>query len=314
MGGQQAGLDGQASGAATGDGPARARRAARIASATAAVLAAAAFAWWAAGVWTGRRSLSPVAFSVGGLSVRWYGLVLALSFVPAWLVARPERERLGLSADDLLDGLLLGIPLGLMGARLGFVVQNLDYFAAHPLDVFRTRAGGLSMHGVLAGVAVAVLVFARRRRVPPAAVADLAAPSVLAAQAVGRWGNFFNFEVLGYPTGLPWALYVPPPLRPTGFEQAAWFHPAFLYESVLDAAGAAALIGYRRRQDRRPGEVAALYLVLYGVIRFGVEWVRIGRAVALGLTLAQWVSLAMVAAGAAWWLAARWQGRQAMVQ
>lgn len=269
---------------------------------------------WVAEAWVGLRPIDPVAFWLGPIGVRWYGLLLALSFIPAWVVAQPERIRLGLSADDLVDATLLGIPLGLAGARLGFVVQNLDYFAGHPLDAFRTRTGGLSIHGVLAGVALAILVFSRWRRVSAAGLADLVAPSLLLAQAIGRWGNFFNREVVGYPTELPWGFYVPPALRPPGFEEAAFFHPAFFYESVLNALGVALLLWYRRRPDRRAGEVAALYLVVYSAIRFSVEFVRIGQPLALGLTLAQWVSMAMLLAGAAWWLELRSHPRPAVLE
>lgn len=289
-------------------------RAAAALAVGAAGLAAMGLVRWVAEAWVGRRPLDPVAFYLGPVGVRWYGLLLALSFIPAWALAQPERVRLGLSVDDLVDAALLGIPLGLAGARLGFVVQNLDYFAAHPLDVLRIRMGGLSIHGVLAGVALAILAFSRRRRVSAAGLADLAAPSILLAQAIGRWGNFFNREVVGYPTQLPWGFYVPPELRPPGFEEAAFFHPAFFYESMLDGLGAALLVWYRRRQDRRPGEVAALYLAVYAAIRFAVEWVRIGEPLALGLTLAQWVSLAMLAVGAGWWLYLRWHPRPAVVE
>ncbi len=301
------------------DRPAGAHHGPRVAAwAVAGVLVATFVAVVAGGslaeVWRGRRPLDPVAFWIGPVGVRWYGLVIALSFVPAWLVAQPERVRAGLAPDDLVDLALLGIPMGLVGARLVYVLQNLDYFALHPLDALRTRMGGLSIHGALAGAALAILWLARRRRLDAAALADVVAPSVLLAQAIGRWGNFFNREVLGYPTERPWGLYVPEPMRPPGYEMAAYFHPAFLYESILAALAVAGLLAYRRRARRRPGELAALYLVAYSAVRWGVEWVRIGEALALGMTLAQWVSLGGLAVGAAWWAWLRWRGRPAMVE
>lgn len=264
---------------------------------------------WLADVWTGRRPLDAVAFRVGPVAVHWYGILIAFSFIPGWMLAQPERGRIGLSVDELLDAAALGIPLGLAGARAGFVIQNLDYFAEHPGDIFRTWMGGLSIHGVLAGVGFAILMFSRRRRVSAAALADLAAPSVLLGQAIGRWGNFFNHEVVGYPTSRPWGFYVPPELRPPGWAGAAYFHPAFLYESVWNALGVAALVAYRRRRERRSGEVAALYLIIYSAGRFLVEFWRIGEPLALGLTLAQWVSLGAAAAGAAWRYTARQRAR-----
>ena len=301
------------------DGAASAHRCLRgaawgVAGVLAAALAAIVVGGPLAEAWRGRRPLDPVAFWIGPVGVRWYGLLIALSFVPAWLVAQPERVRAGLAADDLVDLALLGIPLGLVGARLGYVLQNLDYFALHPLDMLRTRMGGLSIHGVLVGAALAILWLARRRRLDAAVLADVVAPSMLLAQAIGRWGNFFNREVLGYPTERPWGLYVPEAMRPPGYEAAAYFHPAFLYESILALVGVVGLLAYRRRVRRRPGELAALYLVVYSTVRWGVEWVRIGEPLAMGMTLAQWVSLGGVAVGAAWWVWLRRQARAAMVE
>ena len=262
------------------------------------------FAAWAASVWRGARPIDPVAFTVGPVQVRWYGLLIAAAFLPGWWLARADLRGSGIRPDQLADATLWAIPLGLAGARLGYVVQNLGYFARHPQEVWQTWQGGLSIHGALAGVAVAVALFARARRVSAVALADVAAPSVLLGQAIGRWGNFFNGELLGYPTDVPWGIYVPPHLRPPGLEGAAFYHPAFLYESVLNGLGAAGLVAWRRRRHRR-GEVAALYVAVYGLNRWLVEWVRMGARWLWGMSLAQWVSLGLMVLGLAWWAALR---------
>ena len=264
------------------------------------MVALGAFVAWLLPVWRGERPLDPVAFALGPVQVRWYGLLIALAFVPGWLVARPDMQRAGLSADQVIDATLWAVPLALLGARAGYVLQNLAYFARRPLEMVQTWQGGLSIHGAVAGIVVAILWFSRRRHVPAEVLADLGAPSVLLGQAIGRWGNFFNREVLGYPTALPWGLYVPPQLRPPGMESSAFFHPAFLYESLLNAAGVAFLIAWRPRR-RRWGELGALYLVVYSFNRWLVEWVRIGTPLWLGMTLAQWASLGLAAVGSLWW-------------
>ena len=273
-------------------------------AAAAALLALPAFVAWLVPVWRGQRPLDPVAFAAGPLEVRWYGLLIALSFGPGWLVARTDMKRAAVSPDQVIEATLWAIPLALVGARMGFVLQNLPYFARHPFEALQTWQGGLSIHGAVAGIALAIAWFSRRRKVPATVLADLGAPSVLLGQAIGRWGNFFNRELLGYPTDLPWGLYVPPELRPPGMEGVAFFHPVFLYESLLNAAGAAFLVGWRARR-RRWGELGALYLVVYSFNRWLVEWVRIGKPLWLGMTLAQWVSLGLAAMGLVWWMRLR---------
>ncbi|HEY8487326.1 MAG TPA: prolipoprotein diacylglyceryl transferase [Limnochordales bacterium] len=284
-----------------------ARLALAVAAAAGVAGVAAGAAWavgWLAAAWRGQRPVDPVAWRWGFLQVRWYGLLVAAAFVPGWYLAKPEMARARLHPDQVAHAALWTLPLAVAGARLGYVVQNLADFARSPLQALQVWEGGLSIHGALAGVAVAVGWYSRRFRVPAAVLADLAAPSVLLGQAIGRWGNFFNQELFGYPTRLPWGLYVPAPLRPAGMEQAAFFHPVFFYESVLDALGAALLVAWRRRR-RRWGEVAAAYLVVYAAIRWLVEWVRIGQVFLAGMTLAQWVSLAQAAVGVGWWLRLR---------
>lgn len=295
-----------------------ARHRVRVLAAAAYTAAAGLAAWWVvpwvAGAWKGEYPIDPVALRIGPLQVRWYGLLMSLAFIPGWMLAQSERKRLGLSVDDLLDAVLLGIPLGLLGARLGFVVQHLGYYLRQPADILHVGMTGLSMHGVMAGAGITIWIVSRRKGVSAAGLADLAAPSVLLGQAIGRWGNFFNQELFGYPTSLPWGLYVQPSMRPIQWAEASTFHPVFFYESVYNALGVLALAAYRRRHARRPGEVAALYLAVYSAGRFLVEFVRVGERLWLHLTLAQWVSLLLIAVGLAWWWASRYREAGTMVQ
>ncbi|WP_324717440.1 prolipoprotein diacylglyceryl transferase [Carboxydochorda subterranea] len=281
-------------------------------------LATAAVAWkavaWVLPIWTGAVPADPVAIRIGPVQVRWYGLLMALAFVPGWALAQPERRRLGLSVDDLIDVVLLGIPLSLLGARLAFVVQNAVYFWQHPVDMLRTWMGGLSIHGALAGAMLTIWVMSRRRGVAPLGLADLAMPSILLGQAIGRWGNFFNNEVFGYPTSVPWRVYIRPEMRPLEWASDAYFHPAFFYESLCDAAGVLFLVWYRRRPDREPGEITALYLATYSAGRFLMEFFRLGEPLALGLTLAQWVSVALALGGTLWWAQLRRRAPRAVVE
>ncbi|MDI3299580.1 MAG: prolipoprotein diacylglyceryl transferase [Bacillota bacterium] len=272
--------------------------------ALAGALAAAALSLWLRPIFAGRSSVSPVLLQLGPLTVRWYGVLIAGSFIPAYYLARGYAARLGVDADTLINFTVVIAVAGFVGARAGFVIQNLAYYGRHPLDALATWQGGLSIHGALAAGLLAAWLFSRRlpRRVGLAGMLDVAMPSVLLAQAIGRWGNFFNQELYGYPTSLPWKMYVAPEHRLPGYENVAYYHPTFLYESLWDAAGAAFLFWYRGRPFARRGDELWLYLVTYSVGRFWVEFFRMGGTVIAGLTLAQWVSLLLIAAGAAGWL------------
>lgn len=256
-------------------------------------------------LFAGHAHTDPVFLRLGPLEIRWYGLLIASSFVPGFYLAASEGVRKGLPAEHVLDFAMWAAVGGVVGARLGFVVQNLPYFLAHPGRILAAWEGGLSMHGVMVGGVVAALIFTRRRQIPFLPFADVMVPSLLLGQAIGRWGNFFNQELFGYPTDVPWKMYIRPENRPPAFAHEAFFHPTFLYESVWNAAGVLFLLWYRRQPYAREGDVFFLYFAVYSLGRFLVEFFRIERPWAAGLTLAQWVSLGLIAAGIALTLAGR---------
>lgn len=255
----------------------------------------------------GQRPISPFVFSIGPVKLRWYGVLIAGSFIPGFSLVAAEARRKGLDVDALYDFVLIAAMFGFVGARLAYVAQNLGTYLAEPARIFAVWEGGLSMHGVLAGGFLAVALFARRLKTPFLTFADVVTPGVPLGQAIGRWGNFFNQELFGYPTNVPWKMFVAPEFRPPMWADAAFFHPTFLYESIWNMAVLGLLLWYRRRPGAREGDVLFLYLTSYSLGRFWVEFFRIGTPLALGLTLAQWVSLGIVACCAGW-LAAR--GRQ----
>ncbi|MCL6521832.1 MAG: prolipoprotein diacylglyceryl transferase [Firmicutes bacterium] len=272
--------------------------------AVAGLVGAGVLVWLLRPVFAGKVAVHPVLLQLGPLSVRWYGVLIAGSFIPGYYLARPYAARLGVDADTLINFTVVVAVAGFVGARAGFVIQNLAYYGRHPLDALATWQGGLSIHGALVAGLLAAWLFSRRlpRRVGLWGMLDVAMPSVLLGQAIGRWGNFFNQELYGYPTNLPWKMYIAPEHRLPGYENVAFYHPTFLYESLWDAAGAAFLFWYRGRPFARRGDELWLYLVTYSVGRFWVEFFRMGGTMIAGLTLAQWVSLLLVAVGAAGWL------------
>ncbi len=258
-------------------------------------------------MFAGERPINPFIFELGPLRVRWYGFLIAFSFVPGFYLAAAEARRKGIDPEVLYDFALLAGASGFAGARIAYVLQNLPEYLANPGRIVAVWEGGLSMHGVIIGGLLATTYFARKIRVPFLTFADVVFPALPLGQALGRWGNFFNQELFGYPTDVPWKMYVAPAHRPPQWASEAFFHPTFLYESLWNLGVLALLLWYRRRPGAREGDVLFLYLAAYSIGRFWVEFFRIGTPVALGLTLAQVVSLLVLAASAAWLLVRRRQ-------
>ncbi len=249
-------------------------------------------------------SPGPEILQIGPVTLRWYGLLIAGGALLGLTLATREAVRRGLDADALTTAALVALLVGFLGARAYYVAFNWDLYAQRPWDIPAIWKGGLAIHGGLLAGVLAGWVYMRARALPVLPYLDVAAPSLALAQAIGRWGNFFNSEAYGRPTDLPWKLYIPPERRLPGYEQFEFFHPTFLYESLWDLAVFALLFfGLRRRLEERPGALFFCYLGLYSVGRFFVEGLRLDSLMAAGLRAAQVVSLVLVllsVAGLVW--------------
>ncbi len=209
-----------------------------------------------------------------------------------WITQREFRRR-GLDPDQVYTLAAWCVPGGIIGARLYHVITDWSRFADHPERIPQIWQGGLGMFGVIVGGAAGAAIAARRIGVPILTVFDCLAPGVIAAQVIGRWGNYFNQELFGRPTDLPWALEIDPDHRPARYAAEATFHPTFLYESLWNLGVVAALLLVvipRLWRILRPGSIFAAYLVGYAVGRFLIEGIRVDPAHEwLGLRLNQWV-------------------------
>jgi phosphatidylglycerol---prolipoprotein diacylglyceryl transferase len=228
---------------------------------------------------------SPIIFEAGPFALRYYGLFIALGIAAAtWLTGR-ELERKGYDPTLALDSLFFVIPLGFIGARAYHVITDYDLYSEDPIPaIFEVWNGGLGIYGAVAGGFLGVLLFSWYRSISPLVFADAAAPGLVLAQAVGRWGNYFNQELFGKPSDLPWAIRIAPENRPPEFAEAQAFHPTFLYESVWDLLVALALLWIARRfaSRLRDGDLFLLYVSLYSVGRFFVETLRVDPAFLIG--------------------------------
>lgn len=233
---------------------------------------------------------------LGPLSLRAYGLMIALGVLAAVWLARRRWAARGGNPDDIVTLALWAVPAGLIGARIYHVITDWqDYFWDRPLEAFAFWQGGLGIPGgIVGGLAVGVVV-ARRMGIRLPAIMDAAAPAVPLAQAIGRLGNWFNQELFGGPTDLPWALEIDREYRPLDYQAYEAFHPTFLYEGLWNLALVAALVLIGRRAVLRPGNLFALYVGGYFLGRLWVEAMRIDPASELlGLRVNIWTSIAVI--------------------
>ncbi|PIQ78485.1 prolipoprotein diacylglyceryl transferase [Candidatus Peregrinibacteria bacterium CG11_big_fil_rev_8_21_14_0_20_46_8] len=242
------------------------------------------------------QSPGQVAFSLGPLTVHWYGLFIALGILVAYLYARSEFRRQQIAVHHLENLFFYMVVAGIIGARIYYVLFSLDFFLAQPLEIVQIWHGGLAIHGALIGGGLALLAYTRKHHLHLIRLLDAFLPGVLLAQAFGRWGNFFNSEAFGEPTNLPWKLFIPLENRPLGYEEFDFFHPTFLYESLWNFIGFGVL-AYIARHTKRPGLVSCGYLMWYSFGRFFIEGLRLDSLYLGSIRIAQLVSALLFVAG-----------------
>lgn len=212
-------------------------------------------------------TVSPVAFTAGSFSVYWYGLIIAAGLLLAMLYAYCAAPRFQVDKSKLVNCVLVGIVTGIIGARLYYVLFKLDYYIAHPVEIFYIHQGGLAIYGGIIGALLGGCFVAKLQKMKILPILDVAALGFLIGQGIGRWGNFMNQEAFGTPTDLPWGMLS----ENTGYVAV---HPCFLYESIWCLLGFVLLHFISKKFQRYPGQVAYMYLVWYGFERMIVEGLR----------------------------------------
>ncbi len=244
--------------------------------------------------------------SIGPLDLRAYGLMIALGVIAGvWLLGKQiEKSQLG-SRDDASSIAICGVVAGVIGARAYHVITDWSKFDDNLGAIPKIWEGGLGIPGGLLAGILAGAWQAKRRGIRPAVVLTFGAPAIALAQSIGRWGNWFNQELYGKATDLPWALEID---NPNGYPPGTTFHPTFLYESLWNLALCGVLLWIQRRYRLAAGRLLGVYLIGYGTGRFWIEGLRIDPAnSAGGLRLNQWVALAAIAAGAIYLIVTRGQ-------
>jgi phosphatidylglycerol:prolipoprotein diacylglycerol transferase len=232
----------------------------------------------------------PAQFYLGPIPIRLYGIILMVGAVVAAFVAEREARRRGKNSEYVWDALIWVLIGGILGARLWHVFLpsaadvarglTTQFYLTHPLDLLAVWHGGLGIPGAVIGGVLALYIFCRRKKLVFAEWADIAAPALALGQAIGRWGNYVNQELYGYPTNVPWAIFIEPEYRLKGHEHQAYYHPLFLYESLWNFGNFILLLVIGRRYEKKliPGDLFLIYLVVYPLGRFFLEFLRLDPA------------------------------------
>jgi prolipoprotein diacylglyceryl transferase len=251
---------------------------------------------------------------IGPVPVRAYALAILLGVVVGVVVGDRRWRARGGAAGTVADLATFAVPGGIVGARLYHVVTSPGPYLEDPLSALYIWEGGLGIPGAIAGGAFATWLVARRRGIVVPALADAVAPGLALAQAVGRFGNWFNQELFGRPTTLPWGLEIDPDNR-DAVPGAEAYHPTFLYESLWNVGVALLVIWVDRRWKLGHGRAFALYVAAYGVGRLWIEGLRIDDTATLGgLRLNQYVAAALVVGGLSWFWWRRGSAREQVVE
>jgi phosphatidylglycerol:prolipoprotein diacylglycerol transferase len=218
-----------------------------------------------------------VAFELFGLPIYWYAIIIVSGVIIAMWLSTREAVRVGLKPDDVTDFMLIGLPVAIIGARLYYILFDLQYYIDDPSQIFNIRSGGIAIYGALIAGGIWLYFFCQRNFISPWTFLDIAAPSVLLAQGIGRWGNFMNHEAFGAEVSRSFleSLYIPKFIIDNMYIDEAYRQPTFLYESVWNVIGFIVLIFLRKKTGLlKEGEVFLSYLIWYGFGRFFIEGMR----------------------------------------
>ncbi len=242
------------------------------------------------------QPLNRVALDLGGIQIYWYGIIIGLGvLLGLWLAIR-EAERRGLHKELFVDLILFAVPIAIICARIYYVIFQWSYYSQHPGEIIQIWNGGIAIHGALIGSVLTTIVFAKVRGVSFWKLVDIAAPSLLLGQAIGRWGNFMNQEAHGGEVTRAFLenLHLPQFIINQMYINGVYYHPTFLYESLWNILGVVVLLLLRRVNLRR-GEIFLSYLIWYSIGRFFIEGLRTDSLMLTEtLRMAQVISLVLI--------------------
>ncbi|EVC89560.1 prolipoprotein diacylglyceryl transferase [Staphylococcus aureus] len=239
--------------------------------------------------------IDPVAFNLGPLSVRWYGIIIAVGILLGYFVAQRALVKAGLHKDTLVDIIFYSALFGFIAARIYFVIFQWPYYVENPSEIIKIWHGGIAIHGGLIGGFIAGVIVCKVKNLNPFQIGDIVAPSIILAQGIGRWGNFMNHEAHGGPVSRAFLekLHLPNFIIENMYINGPYYHPTFLYESIWDVAGFIILVNIRKHL--KLGETFFLYLTWYSIGRFFIEGLRTDSLMLTSnIRVAQLVSILLI--------------------
>lgn len=243
--------------------------------------------------------MNKIALSLGPLTITWYSICILLGIILAGIIINREAKKYNIPTSFITNLVFWCVVFGLLGARIYYVLFNLDYYASSPIEIIKIWNGGLAIHGGIIAGLITLVVYCKKYQVNILKMLDIAAPALLLAQGIGRWGNFFNGEAHGgiVTRSFLEGLHLPEFIIDGMHIGGHYYHPTFLYESVFCIIGFFVLFGFRSLKKAKLGNTTALYLIWYGVLRFFVESLRTDSLMLGSLKMAQVISIIMIVVG-----------------
>lgn len=244
--------------------------------------------------------MNPVMFEIFGVSIRWYSFLLLVAMVIALLLLKREAKRFEINWDFIFNLSFWTIIFGILGARLYYVAFNWSLYKDDLLSIIKVWEGGLAIHGGLIAGALTLFIYCKRVKANTLKIIDMALPSVILAQAIGRWGNFFNGEAHGIATSLAKleSMHIPNFIIKGMHINGVYYQPTFLYESIWCLIGFIILLVIRRNKYTKVGTITGTYLIWYSIGRFFIEHLRTDSLMLGGFRVAQIVSIVLFIIGA----------------
>lgn len=243
--------------------------------------------------------MNSVMFSIASFSVTWYSFFILIGIALAGLIIEKEAKKYNIPNYFITNLIFWCVIFGIVGARIYYVLFNLDYYSLYPIEIIKVWNGGLAIHGGIIGGIIVIVLYCRKYGVNPIRMMDIAVPGVILAQAIGRWGNFFNSEAHGGIVSRNFleGLHLPEFIIEGMHIAGKYYHPTFLYESILCVLGFLVLLSVRHFKKLKLGQITSLYLIWYGIIRFFIESLRTDSLMLGSFKMAQIISIIMVITG-----------------
>jgi len=250
---------------------------------------------------------SPILIQFGAIKIHWYGLFIVIGILSALFITLRLAKYYKINKDDIIDISFWVILFGLLGGRIYDVLLEWQYYLNHPDNIIKIWQGGLAIHGALIAGLITAVYLSKRKKIPLLPLLAIMTPGLALAQAIGRWGNYFNQELFGSPTNLPWGIPIQFVNHVPGYYEYRYFHPTFLYESIGNFVIFLILIGifYLIRKNKQiidaEKNIIAVYLISYSILRFSLEFIKIDiTPILFNLRFPQIISILTVIGTIAW--------------